>query len=75
MLMEQIEGKEEYAKLGSVIGLGLAYAGSARDDFLDPLITLIVDCDCSYELSVFAALSLGLIYAGKCSEEVSGAIL
>ena len=34
LLEEQINGKESFGRLGGVIGLGLAYAGSAREVFI-----------------------------------------
>lgn len=43
LLMEHINGNENDSKLGSVIGLGIAYAGSARDDITEELIPLIID--------------------------------
>jgi 26S proteasome regulatory subunit N1 len=57
------------------MGLGIAYAGSAREDLLDLLIPIVVDTTISVELSAMAALSLGLIFVGKCTEEVTNAIL
>jgi 26S proteasome regulatory subunit N1 len=57
------------------MGVGIAYAGSNRDDLLERLIPIVVDTNLSVELSSLAALSLGLIYVGKCKEEVSCAII
>jgi 26S proteasome regulatory subunit N1 len=57
------------------MGLGIAYAGSARLDLLDILIPLVVDTNLSVELSAMASLSLGLIFVGRCTEDVSNAII
>jgi 26S proteasome regulatory subunit N1 len=57
------------------MGLGLAYAGSARLDLLDMLVPVLVDTGVSVELSAMAALSLGLIFVGKCNEDVINGIL
>lgn len=57
------------------MGLGIAYAGSAREDLLELLVPIVVDTGLSVELSALAALSLGLIFVGKVNEEVSNAIL
>lgn len=57
------------------MGLGIAYAGSARLDLLELLVPIVVDTGLSVELSALAALSLGLIFVGKCTEEVSNAII
>ena len=74
ILEEKILGKEDYSRLGSIIGIGMAYSGSAREEFLESLIPIIIDTNYSVESSAFAALSLGLIFVGKCNEDVGNAI-
>lgn len=44
----------------------MAYAGSAREEFLEDFIPLVVDTDIPNDISAYAALSLGLIFVGKC---------
>lgn len=56
------------------MGLGIAYANSAREDILEMLVPILVDNGLSCELSAMAALSLGLVFVGKCTEEISNAI-
>ena len=73
MLSEYLEGDDIFAKRGAVIGLGIAYAGSAKEDLLEDLIPLVVDPS-SNEISAYAALSLGLIYVGTADDNVSNAI-
>ena len=70
-----IKKNRELVRTNAVMGLGIAYAGSAREDLLDLLIPIVVDTTISVELSAMAALSLGLIFVGKCTEEVTNAIL
>jgi len=43
ILLETLGEAGNYGKLGSVIGLGFAYAGSNKEEFLDELIPLVVD--------------------------------
>lgn len=57
------------------MGLGLAYAGSASQTLADLLIPIIVETAHSVELAAMAALSLGLVFVGKCNEEISNAII
>lgn len=66
---------EPLSKLGGVIGLGLAYAGSCREDFIEILSDIVIDQKPSVELSAYAALSLGLIFTGSCNDEVAMVIL
>lgn len=65
----------ETVRIHSVMGLGIAYAGTSRLDLLEILTPIVVDTGLSCELSAMAALALGLIFVGKCTEDVSGAIL
>ncbi|CAD8208266.1 unnamed protein product [Paramecium octaurelia] len=74
ILLAQLESPEVQVKIGAVMGLGLAYAGSARAELQEQLISLIVEAD-SVELASMAALSLGLIFVGKCNDEVANAIV
>jgi len=75
ILSEYLTSKEATVKLGAMIGLGLAYAGSAREEFLEDLTPLVVDTNISVEISAFAALTLGLIFVGKCNEDAINAIV
>jgi len=74
ILEEKINGKEEYSRIGSIIGIGMAYSGTAREEFLESLIPIVIDTNYNVETSAFAALSLGLIFVGKCNEDVGNAI-
>lgn len=75
LLSEYIAYKDDTVREYAVMGLGIAYAGTARLDLLEILVPLVVDTGLPCELSSMAALALGLIFVGKCNEEVSGAVL
>jgi 26S proteasome regulatory subunit N1 len=75
LLEEQLNSADNFSKVGSVIGLGLAYAGSAREDLLDVLTPLVIDPNLTMEMSSFAALSIGLIFVGRCHEDAANSIL
>jgi len=75
LLGEQLEAEDPLLKLGAVVGLGHAYAGSCREDLLENLTPMIVDTACTIECSAMAAVSLGLVFVSSCSEEVAQAIL
>lgn len=55
--------------------LGLAYAGAYREDILEILNPIVVDTNNDFEISAFAALSLGLIFVGTANDNVSGNII
>ncbi|KAJ2796598.1 proteasome regulatory particle base subunit, partial [Coemansia furcata] len=62
-------------KLAAISGLGLAYAGTNRQDILDMLVPLISDTDITIDLSSMAALSAGLVCIGSGNSDVSTVIL
>ena len=53
-------------KIGILMGLSMAYAGSARADLLELISPIIVDSENSIELQAIASLSIGMIYCGSC---------
>eukprot|EP01083_Nonionella_stella_P080636 221681_1 len=75
LLCDHLESDSKDLKLAACIGMGFAYAGTAREDVLELLQPIVLDCDVSMELSSFAALSLGLVYIGTCSDDVCGSII
>lgn len=78
LLSEHLEDESQAThemKLAAINGLGLAYAGTAREDILELLTPLLDADDHKFELCAFAALTLGLVFIGTSSDEVSGAIL
>jgi 26S proteasome regulatory subunit N1 len=75
LLSEHLESKDPDMKLAAVYGLGLAYAGSAREDVLELLVPLIVDSSQSMEIVAHACLSLGLVYQGTANDDIAGSIV
>lgn len=65
---------KECHKIGILMGLSLAYAGSNRADLLELISPIIVDSDNSIELQAIASLSIGLIFCGSCDQDAAEAI-
>ena len=57
-----------------MMGLGLAYAGSGRDDLLDYLLPIVEDSSLEMSLSAMAAVALGMIFVGSSNHQVAEAI-
>lgn len=55
--------------------LGLAYAGSHREDLIALLLPHVADDDVSMEIASLSALALGFIGVGSCNYEVTSTIL
>lgn len=55
--------------------LGIAYAGSAREDVMELLLPIVSDTTLNMELVSVAALSLGHIFVGTCNGDITSTIL
>ncbi|KAG7308547.1 hypothetical protein JYU34_005765 [Plutella xylostella] len=62
-------------RIGSVLGLGIAYAGTQREDVLAHLLPVLSDTAAPAEICALAAISCGLIAVGSCNGEVTCAII
>jgi len=70
LLPEHVASTSHIMSMASVIGLGIAYAGTARSDVLDAIAPMVSGPMAISEVA-FAALSLGQIYVGTCDAEVA----
>lgn len=61
-------------RMAAIIGLGLSYAGSNREDLLDYLLPIVEDSGLEMQLSAMAAVSLGMIFVGSSNHQVAEAI-
>jgi Proteasome/cyclosome repeat len=55
--------------------IGLANAGSAREDLAEHLLPIVSDTSLSMDLSAVAALALGLIFVGSYENDVPSTII
>lgn len=74
LIHEHVTHPELSVRIAAVIGLGLAYAGTWREEIEELLIPLVMDADTPIELAGFAALSIGLVFLGTCKQECIEAI-
>jgi 26S proteasome regulatory subunit N1 len=70
-----LDSKVPQIKKMSIMGLGLAYAGSQREELRDLLVPILADSSLALDISAMAALSLGLIFVGSCDGDVAMVIL
>ena len=75
LLTEYAEGTGHAAniQMGALLGLGLAYAGSKKEEVQEALMPVVQNDDASLEVVAMAALSLGLAFAGSCNADVAQA--
>lgn len=75
LLGEKISSPEEEVQVGAALGLGLAYAGTAKEDLLEILGPLVADPETKPDVAAVAALSLGMCFVGTMHDECSGLLL
>ena len=75
LLSEHLESKDPDMKMAAIFGLGLAYAGTGREDVLELLVPLIVDSSQTMEVVSHACLSLGLVYQGTANDDIAASIV
>ncbi|KMP08777.1 26S proteasome regulatory subunit rpn-1 [Coccidioides immitis H538.4] len=71
---ENLSNKNTMMRVASIMGLGLSYAGSCREDLLDLLLPIVEDASLPMQISAMAAVSLGLVFVGSSNHQVSEAI-
>eukprot|EP00050_Salpingoeca_kvevrii_P004135 m.243554 g.243554 ORF g.243554 m.243554 type:complete len:831 (-) comp10951_c0_seq1:89-2581(-) len=74
LLSDYTNSENPLYRIGANMGLGLAYAGSAREDVAELLLPVIRDSKANMEVLGVTALALGQIYVGTCDFEVNQAI-
>ncbi|KAI1174619.1 armadillo-type protein [Nemania sp. FL0916] len=72
---EKLDHKNPLVRTASIMGLGLAYAGTQREEFLEILLPIVNNPSDTMQISAMAALSLGLVFVGSANPEISEAFV
>ncbi|TVY51386.1 26S proteasome regulatory subunit rpn-1 [Lachnellula cervina] len=72
---DKLNHKSPQIRVASIMGLGLAYAGSNREDILELLLPIVGDTSIDMQISAMATLSLGMIFIGSGNSDVIEAII
>ncbi|CAF0824385.1 unnamed protein product [Didymodactylos carnosus] len=75
LLGDYVSHKENPFRVGSIVGLGLAYAGTNREDVVSLISNALHEGQPSMEIIALACLSIGVISVGSCNSEVSTTLL
>merc|ERR1712066_614778 len=75
LLSDYVLHSSNVMRLGAIFGLGLAYAGSNRQDVIQLLLPVFADSKSNMEMVGVTALATGLISVGSCNGEVTSTIL
>ncbi|KAM7498029.1 hypothetical protein LguiA_022443 [Lonicera macranthoides] len=69
------ENLDQCVKLGAIMGMGLSYAGTKNQEIKSRLTPIIEDVNSPPDVTVFAAISLGLVFVGTCNSLVTQTLL
>ncbi|KAL4348861.1 hypothetical protein GQ457_17G023850 [Hibiscus cannabinus] len=74
ILHEYIDNEDSSIRIGAIMGLGIAYAGTQDKQIRKRLTPILNDGEAPLDVIAFTAISLGLIYVGSSNEKVAQAI-
>jgi 26S proteasome regulatory subunit N1 len=72
---EKLNHKSVDVRVAAIMGLGIAYAGSNKEELLELLVPMVTDTSLDMQLSAMAALTLGMVFVGSSNSDVSEAII
>uniref|UniRef100_A0A8D0CC95 26S proteasome non-ATPase regulatory subunit 2 n=1 Tax=Scleropages formosus TaxID=113540 RepID=A0A8D0CC95_SCLFO len=75
LLSDYVLHNSNIMRIGAIFGLGLAYAGSNREDVLSLLLPVMGDSKSSMEVVGVTALACGMISVGSCNGDVTSTIV
>ncbi|XP_069695759.1 26S proteasome non-ATPase regulatory subunit 2-like isoform X1 [Periplaneta americana] len=75
LLMDYVLHNSCVLRIGAIFGLGLAYAGSYRDDILGLLLPALTDPKSTPEVIGLTAAACGLVAVATCDYDVTSSIL
>ncbi|XP_078333665.1 26S proteasome non-ATPase regulatory subunit 2-like [Crassostrea virginica] len=75
LLSDYVSHNTSMMRIGAIVGLGLAYAGSNREDVLALILPVLGESKANMEVVGMAALACGMIAVGSCNGEVTSTIL
>ncbi|KAG8239121.1 hypothetical protein J437_LFUL018065 [Ladona fulva] len=75
LLSDYVLHNSNVMRIGAIVGLGLAYAGSNREAVLGLITPVLSDSKSSMEVVGMAALACGMIAVGSCNPDVTGTIV
>nr|NVI77497.1 regulatory particle non-ATPase 1 [Cucujiformia] len=75
LLSDYVLHNTNIMRIGAIVGLGLAYVGSNREDVLSLLTPVFSDSKSNMEVIGMAALACGMIAVGSGNHQVTSAIM
>lgn len=70
LLTEPVSSPHKEQQVGAILGLGLAYAGTRKEDVKELLVPILADSERPLEVQCMAAFACALVYPGTCNEDL-----
>lgn len=70
LLAEHVHHANREVRIGAILGLGFAYAGTEKMDVKELLIPILADSEQPLEVQCFAAYAAALVFPGSCDEDL-----
>lgn len=75
LLHDSVNKDSPTVRIGAILGLGIAYAGTAKEDIYSLLSPIVEDAGIQLDIACFAAITIGLVFVGTCHEHAVESIL
>ncbi|KAA8524329.1 hypothetical protein F0562_010752 [Nyssa sinensis] len=75
LLGDYIDKEDSTIRIGAIMGLGLAYAGTQNEHVRRTLIPILEDEKAPLDVIAFTAISLGLVFVGSCNVGIADIIV
>ncbi|KAK8521161.1 hypothetical protein V6N12_005072 [Hibiscus sabdariffa] len=75
ILHEYVDNEDSSIRIGAIMGLGIAYAGTQDKQIRKRLTPILNDGQAPLDVIAFTAISLGLIYVGSSNAKVAQSIV
>lgn len=70
LLGEYVTSEQKEVAIGSILGLGYAYAGTQKEDVKEILVPMLADSDQPLEVQCFSAYALAMVFVGTADEDI-----
>lgn len=75
LLSECVAAPQKEIRIGAILGLGYAYAGTQREEIRDLLMPVLVDADQTLEVQCMTAFALAMVFVGSADEDLTEAMV
>ncbi|RZC80951.1 hypothetical protein C5167_043544 [Papaver somniferum] len=75
LLKDYVNNEDSTVRIGAIMGLGLAYAGTKNKQIHLKLSPILGDTKAPLHVIAFAEISLGLVFVGSCNKDVAHSII